>query len=132
MPAAPTRRMCAVSRKSAIQLYARIRRKCGYREWKILTRWLEKYVRNWAHCDGLCADVLGAMLIVHPEWVWELRGWAGGTEKYQRRAALVTPLKGIRRGMFRSEAEELLGLLANAREDIVKKGLVWMRKVLAR
>jgi len=34
--------------------------------------------------------------------------------------------------MFRSEAEVLLGLLANAREDIVKKGLVWMRKVLAR
>jgi len=35
-------------------------------------------------------------------------------------------------GMFRSEAEVLLGLLANDREDIVKKGLVWMRNELAR
>ena len=36
----------------AIQLYARMRRKCGLREWKIFTRWLEKYVRNWAHCNA--------------------------------------------------------------------------------
>ena len=36
----------------AIQLYARMRRKCGIREWKIFTRWLEKYVRDWAHCNA--------------------------------------------------------------------------------
>lgn len=116
----------------AIQLYARMRRKCDYCEWKIFTRWLEKYIHNWAHCDGLCADVLGPMLIAHPEWVGEMKAWAGAKEKYQRRAALVAPLKGIRKGLFLREAEELLALLAADREDIVKKGLVWMRKELAR
>lgn len=116
----------------AIQLYARMRRKCEYREWKIFTRWLEKYVRNWAHCDGLCADVLGPILITHPEWAGELKGWAGSTAVYKRRAAVVVPLKGIRKGLFRVEADVLLGLLAGDREDIVKKGLVWLRKDLAR
>jgi 3-methyladenine DNA glycosylase AlkD len=116
----------------AIQLYARMRRKCEYCEWKIFTRWLEKYVRNWAHCDALCADVMGMMLIRHPEWVVELKGWTGSTAVYKRRAALVAPLKGIRKGLFRAEAEELMALLAADRQDIVKKALVWMRKELAR
>ena len=117
----------------AIQLYARMRRKCDYREWKIFTRWLEKYVRNWAHCDALCADVLGPMLIAHPEWVGEMKGWAGSTAKYKRRAALVAPLKGNSQGDVPGRRRnELLALLAADREDIVKKGLVWLRKELAR
>lgn len=116
----------------AIQLYARMRRACDYCEWKIFARWLEKYVRNWAHCDALCADVMGPMLIRHPEWVPELKGWTSSTAVYQRRAALVAPLKGIRKGLFRAEAMELLALLADDREDIVKKALVWMRRELAR
>jgi 3-methyladenine DNA glycosylase AlkD len=116
----------------AIQLYARIRRKCDYCEWRIFTRWLEKYIRNWAHCDALCADVLGPMLIAHPEWAGELKGWTKAAAVYKRRAALVAPLKGIRKGMFRTEAEELAALLSGDREDIVKKGLVWLRKELGR
>jgi 3-methyladenine DNA glycosylase AlkD len=116
----------------AIQLYARMRRKCEYREWKIFSRWLDKHIRNWAHCDALCGDVLGLMLIAHPEWIGEMKAWAGSKEKYKRRAALVAPLKGIRNGLFLAEADTLLALLAADREDIVKKGLVWMRKELAR
>ena len=116
----------------ATLLYARMRRKCGDSEWKVFTRWLEKYIRNWAHCDGLCADVLGPMLIAHPEWIGEMKAWAVSKEKYKRRAALVAPLKGIRKGLFLSEANELLALLAADKEDIVKKGLVWLRKELAR
>jgi 3-methyladenine DNA glycosylase AlkD len=116
----------------AVLLYARMRRKCGHAEWKIFSRWLEKNVHNWAHCDGLRADVLGPMLMAHPEWVKEMKAWAGSTAKYKRRAALVAPLKGIRKGLFLAEADELLALLAADREDIVKKGLVWMRKELAR
>jgi 3-methyladenine DNA glycosylase AlkD len=116
----------------AIQLYARMRRKCGPHEWKLFTRWLENNISNWAHCDALCADVLGPILIAHPEWVGQLKGWASSAAKYERRAALVAPLKGIRKGMFRAEAEELLGMLAGDREDIVKKGVVWLRKELGR
>ncbi|MFN0104541.1 MAG: DNA alkylation repair protein [Bryobacteraceae bacterium] len=115
----------------AIQLYARMRRKCEYGEWKVFVRWLEKYVHNWAHCDGLCADVLGPVLIAHPEWVGELKNWAVARQVYKRRAALVAPLKGIRKGLFRAEGEELAGLLAGDREDIIKKALKWLRVELA-
>jgi 3-methyladenine DNA glycosylase AlkD len=116
----------------AIQLFARMRRKCGSGEWVLFTQWLQKYVHNWAHCDALCADVLGHMLIAHPEWISELQTWTAAKAVYQRRAALVVPLKGIRKGLFHAEARALLDRLAGDKEDIVKKGLVWMRKELAR
>lgn len=116
----------------AIQLYARMRRKCDYCEWKLFTQWLKKYVRNWAHCDALCGNVMGPMLIAHSEWISELNDWTRSAAIYQRRAALVAPLKGIRKGLFRAEAQDLMQSLAADKEDIVKKALVWMRRELAR
>jgi len=116
----------------AIQLFARMRRKCGDRERNLFKRWLVKYVRNWAHCDALCADVLGPMFIAHPEWIWEMKEWAVAAPLYQRRAALVAPLKGIRKGLFRAEAEALLLQLTPDREDLIKKAIVWLKKELAR
>lgn len=116
----------------AILLYARMARRLGRAEWDILSKWLEREVRNWAHCDTLCAEVLGPMLIRNPEWVGEMRQWAAAKPLYKRRAALVAPLKGLRKGMFRAELEELMGMLAADRDAMVKKGIVWVRRELAR
>jgi 3-methyladenine DNA glycosylase AlkD len=116
----------------AILLFARMRRRCEYCHWKLFTRWLERDVRNWAHCDTLCAELLGPLLIRHPEWVAELREWAGAKQKFKRRAALVAPLKGLRKGLFRAEAREFMDRLAGDPEEIVRKGVVWVRRELAR
>lgn len=116
----------------AILLFARMRRKCDYCEWRLFSQWLDRYVCNWAHCDTLCADVLGPLLIAHPEWLPELSEWATAPAAFKRRAALVVPMKGIRKGMFRAEAGAILELLAADKEPNVKKGVVWLRKELAR
>jgi 3-methyladenine DNA glycosylase AlkD len=116
----------------AIQLYARMHRKCALPEWKLFDRWLHAHILNWAHCDALCADVLGPVLITHPEWISNMDRWAGSTKKYVRRAALVAPLKGLRKGLFRPEAEALAARLSTDKEDIVRKAVVWLRKELAR
>lgn len=116
----------------AIQLFARMRRKCGRAEWLLLKGWLGKHIRNWAHCDALCGDVLGLMLIAHPDWIADVEKWAGARALYQRRAALVAPIKGIRKGMFREEAAGIAARMADETEDILKKGLVWLRKEMTR
>lgn len=116
----------------AIHLYARMRRHCGRAEWELFRSWLPRYIRNWAHCDTLCAELLGPLLIRHPEWMEELKEWAVVPETYQRRAALVAPLKGLRKGLFRDESQQLLDLLATDRTDIIKKGVVWLKRELAR
>lgn len=114
----------------AIQLYARLLRTCDGHDWKRFERWLAKFVHNWAHCDALCADVLGPLLIRHPEWITELSAWASSKKTYKRRAALVAPLKGIRKGLFRKEAESLYTAVEGVSEDILKKALKWLRKEL--
>jgi 3-methyladenine DNA glycosylase AlkD len=116
----------------AILLYARMRRKCTHREWKLFEKWLKKNIQNWAHCDTLCAEVLGPMLIVRPEWIVDMNEWAAAGEKYQRRAALVAPLKGLRKGLFRQEAEALKARLTGDPAEIVRKGIIWLRRELAR
>lgn len=114
----------------AIQLYARLLKHCDERDWKRFESWLDNYVGNWAHCDALCADVLGPLLIRHPEWVAALPSWAASKKTYKRRAALVAPLKGIRKGLFRGEAESLYSAVDGSSEDILKKALKWLRKEL--
>ena len=114
----------------AIQLYARLLKHCDEHDWRRFETWLNKYVRNWAHCDALCADVLGPLLIRHPEWIAALPAWAASNETYKCRAALVAPLKGIRKGLFRNEAELLYAAVDGTPEDILKKALKWLRKEL--
>jgi 3-methyladenine DNA glycosylase AlkD len=116
----------------AIQLYARMRRKCAHCEWKLFEKWLQANIHNWAHCDALCGDVLGHMLIANPEWIIDMNEWAASNKTYQRRAALVAPLKGLRKGHFRQEAEALKTRLTSDPEEIVRKGIVWLRRELAR
>jgi len=116
----------------AILLYSRMRRKLDKKHWNAFSRWLTTYVRNWAHCDALCAEVLGPMMIAHPERISDMKTWAASKAKYKRRAALVAPIKGIRKGLFLLEIEEICALLAADCEDIVKKGIVWLRREMAR
>jgi len=111
----------------AVFLYARMLRQCGQPEWKRFSKWLDQHIRNWGHCDALCADVLGPLLIRHPEWVTELPKWASSAKTYKRRAALVAPLKGLRKGLFRAECEALYRQVDGASEDILKKALKWLR-----
>jgi 3-methyladenine DNA glycosylase AlkD len=75
---------------------------------------------------------MGPLLIAHPEWCSELPAWTTAKQKFKRRAALVVPLKGIRKGLFRDEAQQLMAALATDKEDIVKKAIVWMKRELAR
>jgi 3-methyladenine DNA glycosylase AlkD len=116
---------------AAIMLYARMLRRCGPAEWDLLAGWLDRYVKNWAHCDGLCTDVLGPLLQRMPERAGELREWTASPAVYRRRGALVTPIKGIRKGLFREAGTELAELLAGDREPIIRIAVVWLRTELA-
>lgn len=115
----------------AIQLFARMRRKCGECEWRLFSRWLDRDIHNWAHCDALCADVLGQMLIAEPARIGEMFTWVESPHVYKRRAAVVAPLKGIRKGLFREEGERLAAQLSADGTDILKKAVKWLRVELA-
>lgn len=111
----------------AIQLHGRILRHCGPRDFMSCSAWLDRYVANWAHCDALCAEVLGLLLIRHPEWVTQVADWSRSKRLYKRRASAVVLLKGFRSGLFDRELRDVESILAGDKEDLIKKAVRWIR-----
>src|SRR5712691_8279619 len=70
-------------------VYRRFARECGEREFRLFTRWLDRYVHNWAHTDGLALWLLGAFIANCPALIAELDGWTSSRNRWKRRAAAV-------------------------------------------
>ena len=43
-------------------VYKRFAKTCGAREFRLFTQWLDRYVENWGHTDGLSLWLLGASI----------------------------------------------------------------------
>ncbi len=43
-------------------LYRRFAKECGEREFRMFERWIDRYVHNWAHCDGVSSWLLAACI----------------------------------------------------------------------
>jgi 3-methyladenine DNA glycosylase AlkD len=43
-------------------VYRRFAAQCGACEFKLFERWIDKYVKNWAHCDGISTWLLAASI----------------------------------------------------------------------
>jgi 3-methyladenine DNA glycosylase AlkD len=73
-------------------VYRRFAKQCGAREFALFTRWLDRYVDNWAHTDGLSLWLLGAPPLIEDEdeddMVQKGVGWLL-KETYPKKAAEV-------------------------------------------
>jgi 3-methyladenine DNA glycosylase AlkD len=52
--------------------------------------------------------------------------WAKTRDRWRRRAAAVTLIQGVRRGLFEHEAAAITTLLLGDDDDMVQKGLGWL------
>ena len=98
----------------------------------LLRTWIEKYIDNWAKCDGLCNHTVGNFLQKYPECVKELKNWAKSENRWLRRAAAVSLIVPAKRGEFLSEALEISDLLLSDADDMVQKGYGWLLKEASR
>jgi 3-methyladenine DNA glycosylase AlkD len=53
-------------------------------------RWIEKYIDNWAKCDGFCNHTIGDFIEKYPEIAGEVKCWAKSDCRWLRRAAAVS------------------------------------------
>ncbi len=90
--------------------------------------WIEKYINNWAKCDGLCNHTIGSFVEKYPESICELKKWAKSENRWLRRAAAVSLIVPAKKGHFLNEAIEISDLLLNDGEDLVQKGYGWLLK----
>jgi len=115
-------------RSVAIVVYRRFARQCGAAEFALFERWLDRYVTNWANCDGLASWLLAAAIGNEPELIARLRPWARSRNRWKRRAAIVALLQEAKRGRNTEAIFEIADALLEDSDDMVQKGVGWVLK----
>jgi 3-methyladenine DNA glycosylase AlkD len=106
-------------------------RRFGSAEFRRFESWLGKVV-SWADHDALAMYLIGPMLVADPARVKRPLRWAASPSRWRRRAAAVSLIHGIRRGLFHEEAMAVTGRLVADRDDMVQKGLGWLLREWAK
>jgi len=135
-PAAERNKLCEALWKSgkleegvvAIYLYRRFQRQCGAAEFRIFARWIDRYVRNWAHTDGVASWLLAACIANAPELIEQLSAWTKSANRWKRRAAAVALLQEAKLGRRTQEIFHIASLLVEDPDDMVQKGAGWLLK----
>jgi 3-methyladenine DNA glycosylase AlkD len=109
-------------------LYRRFAKQCGAREFALFTRWLDRYVDNWAHTDGLSLWLLGASIANDPSLVDKLDSWTHSKNRWKRRAAAVALVYSAKRGEHTRAILRIAAPLIEDPDDMVQKGVGWLLK----
>jgi 3-methyladenine DNA glycosylase AlkD len=112
----------------AILIYRAFAKQCGEREFRLFERWIGRYVRNWAACDGVASWLLAACLGNEPALIAELDGWVRAKNRWKRRAAAVALLQEAKRGRNTAAILRVTGALLRDPDDMVQKGVGWVLK----
>lgn len=95
---------------------------------KIFKRWIEKYINNWAKCDGFCNHSVGDFIEKFPQSISEVKAWAKSKNRWLKRAAAVSLIIPAKQGKFLKEAFEIATWLMKDPDDMVQKGYGWLLK----
>lgn len=112
----------------ACPVYRRFARSCRRREFELFERWIDRYVRNWAHADGVASWLLAAAMGNQPELRHELLKWTGSESRWKRWAAAVGLLQEAKRGRHTGFIFQVARRLLPDRDDMVEKGVGWLLK----
>lgn len=106
-----------------------MRRQFEPADFKILQKWVNSYVSNWASCDTLCNHTIGAFLEMYPDHLENLKTWAKSANRWVKRASAVSLIVPVRQGKFLKTVFAIADILLEDEDDLVQKGYGWMLKV---
>lgn len=95
---------------------------------QVFKGWIERYINNWAKCDGLCNHTIGDLIQKFPETLSELKTWAKSENRWLKRAAAVSLIVPAKKGRFLQDALEICDQLLLDHDDMVQKGYGWVLK----
>ena len=98
-------------------------------DWIVFKNWIEKYINNWAKCDGFCNHTMGNFLVKYPVFIEELKEWTQSENRWMKRAAAVSLIVPAKKGQFLKDVFEISDLLLLDEDDLVQKGYGWLLKV---
>lgn len=113
----------------AIYFYRRFSKQAAARELRLFETWIDEWVRNWAHCDGVAVWLVGAALRNDPSLAAELPGWTRSANRWKRRAAAVSLIGAAKQGRQTGVILDVAGKLLHDPDEMVQKGVGWLLKV---
>jgi len=98
----------------------------------IFKKWIDKYINNWAKCDGFCNHSMGDYIQKFEEDLAELKTWTRSKNRWLKRAAAVSLILPARRGKYLADVFEIADSLLLDPDDMVQKGYGWLLKETSR
>lgn len=111
-----------------IYLYRRFGKQCGAGEFRLFERWIDRWVRNWAHTDGVGTWLVAACLENDPSLIPNLLPWTRSKNRWKRRAAAVSLIQEAHSGRNTPAILEVAAALLGDADDMVRKGVGWLLK----
>jgi 3-methyladenine DNA glycosylase AlkD len=94
----------------------------------IFEGWIERYIDNWAKCDGFCNHTVGDFIEKYPQCISEVKSWAKSGNRWLKRASAVSIIVPAKKGLFLQDALEISDMLLTDQDDLVQKGYGWLLK----
>jgi 3-methyladenine DNA glycosylase AlkD len=103
----------------------------GDAEFRLFESWLTR-ISSWADHDGLVHYLISPMVAAKPARTSRVFRWAKSRNRWHRRAACVSLIRGARQEMFLRQIKRLTGMLLSDKDDMVQKGLGWLLRETAK
>ncbi|PIN75278.1 DNA alkylation repair protein [Candidatus Woesearchaeota archaeon CG10_big_fil_rev_8_21_14_0_10_37_12] len=104
-------------------------------DFKMLEKWVDKYIDNWGKCDDFCLSVLSHFIVKFPEYKSNVKSWAKSKNMWKRRVSAVGFIRGGSawsvHDAYLKDVFDVATILLHDKEDLVQKGYGWMLKVAA-
>ena len=112
----------------AIGFMVRLRDKYNKSLFNTVGKWFEKYIANWAHCDGACGSIVYAFLADKVVEFKDLLAWTQSPFRWKRRAAAVSMVQDFYKGGTANvtRAIQVARKLILDPEKVVQQGTGWL------
>ena len=111
---------------SAIHFYMKRKKEYSKETFHTIDSWFEMGINNWAHCDGICVELLKNHIIkkiITPE---DIAPWRTSEKKFKRRASLVTMIYFMKEGIVPKIIIDFTEPLMMDKERVVHQGAGWL------
>ena len=109
----------------AIWFVSCFRDQIGPRAFAGVGKWFDGGVRNWAHCDVICGELLAPRLEAGAVGLEALASWRKSPHKFKRRAVPVAMLGLLKNAVDYAPLLDFLRPLMLDPEKVVQQGLGW-------
>jgi 3-methyladenine DNA glycosylase AlkD len=112
----------------ALGFMERMRDKYNKSLFNTVGKWFEKYIINWAHCDGACGSIVYPFLAGGVVEFKDILTWTGSPHRWKRRGAAVTMVQDFYKGGTANVAQaiQIAQKLILDPEKVVQQGTGWL------